>query len=407
MSAASARALEDDARKKDLRQLVRQSFTDAAANLALKAHDCAVERLGDGFDEHSRVAEILLSQHADHIVIAGAFLAPLRQHGCIDVNEIRSGFGEALAILVEKAFSEDVLRTDTEIHRKQDLRRFLQSISGDLRTVILRLGLRLAELERRADQDDGKHHDIARETLELYVPLADRMGMGLLRTRLEDVCFRILQPAIYDELARSIEPIHAEDNVCLDLLKQGTKRLLKQHGIDCTIHGRTKGLYSLYHKMQRRQSSPQDILDRVGLRIIVSSVEECYAVLELLHTNFRPVPGTFDDYIGFPKENGYQSLHTCVYPVPDISRKPVEFQIRTASMHREAEFGIAAHWLYKNEEEAQIHSDRQLQWLRSLLSQRERVTSHSEFIEGLRQQIFGDRRGASMSDQPMRGSKDK
>jgi len=385
-------------REKDLRQLIRQSFTGAAADLVLKAHDCAAERFGESFDEHTRVTDMLLSQHADHIVIAGAFLAPLRQHGCIEVSEIRSRFGEVLAALVEKVFSEDVLRTDTEMHREEDLRYFLKSISGDLRAVILRLGLRLAELERLADQDDGEHHDIARETLELYVPLADRMGMGVLRTRLEDVCFRILQPAIYDELARSIEPIRAEDGACLELLKQGMKYLLRQNGIDCTIHGRTKGLYSLCRKMCRLKCSLKDIMDRIGLRIIVSSVEECYAVLGLLHTHFRSVPGAFDDYIGLPKENGYQSLHTCVYPVPDISRKPVEFQIRTETMHREAEFGIAAHWLYKSEAEAKVHSDRQLQWLHSLLSQRERAASHSEFIECLRQQVFGDRPARSADD---------
>lgn len=396
----------EDVREKDLRQLVRQSFTDAAADLVLKAHDCAAERLGDSFTGHTRVVDILLSQHADHIVIAGAFLAPLRQHGCIEVHEIRSGFGDVLAILVEKAFSESILRTDTEAHREQDLRRFLRSISGDLRAVILRLGLRLAALEKLAeklaDQGDGEYRDIAQETLELYVPLADRMGMGALRTRLEDVCFRILQPGIYDELARSIEPIRAEDRICLELLKEGTRHLLEQHGIDCAIHGRTKGLYSLYCKMRRLKSSPQDILDRVGLRIIVPSVRECYTVLGLLHTHFRPVPGTFDDYIGLPKENGYQSLHTCIYPVPDISRKPVEFQIRTEAMHREAEYGIAAHWLYKSEAEAKVHSDRQLQWLRSLLSQREHAASHGEFIERLRQQVFGDRPGAFEGDEPIR-----
>jgi len=380
-----------DVREKDLRQLVEESFTGAAAALALKAHDCAAERWGEGFAEQTRAIDILLSQHAAPGVIAGAFLALLRQHGYIEASEIRSRFGETLAMLVEKVFAEEILRTDTEAHRKQDLRYFLRSISGDLRAALLRFALRLAELERLADRDDGGRRDMAQETLDLYVPLADRIGMGVLRTRLEDVCFRILRPTLYEELAQRLEPIRAEDEACLALLMQGAMRLLKQHGIVGAVHGRAKGLYSLGRKMCRLKCSLQEIMDRIGLRIIVSSVEECYTVLELLHTHFRPVPGTFDDYIGSPKQNGYQSLHTCVYPATDVSHKPVEFQIRTEAMHQEAEHGIAAHWLYKSEAEAKFHSERQLEWLHSLLSQRERAANHREFIECLRQQVFDNR----------------
>jgi len=377
-------------REKDLRQVVREFFTDATADLVLEAHDCAAEHFDEDFAKYARVADILLSQQADPVVIAGAFLAPLRQYGSIKTDEIRSRFGETLAALVEQVFSEDVLRTDTEAHREADLQRFLTSISGDLRAVILRVGLRLAELERLVDQGDGERQDMAQETLDLYVPLADRMGLGALRTRLEDVCLHILQPTIYDELARSLEETRLEDEAYLALLTDGTKRLLKQQGIKSAIHSRKKGLYSLYHKMCRLDASPRDVLDRLGLRIIVSSVEDCYTVLGFLHTHFRPVPGAFDDYIGLPKANGYQSLHTCVYPVPDVSRKPVEFQIRTQAMHREAEYGIAAHWRYKSEAEAQAHHDRQLQWLQGLLSQREEAANHEDFIERLRQQVFGD-----------------
>ena len=370
------------------RERVRQSFTEATANLVLKAHDCVVERFGTEHTGHTLVADTLLRQHADYIVVTAALLAPLRRHGCMQADEIRALFGEVPADLVEKVYSEDPLRTDTEAHREQDMQRFLRSISGDVRAVILRIGLRLAELERLADQDGDKHQDIAQEALELYVPLADRMGMGVLRTQLEDVCFRILQPAVFEELALNVEPIQTEDELCLELLKPAVGRLLQQNGVNGTVYGRTKGLYSLYRKMCRLKCSLEDIMDRVGLRIIVSSVEECYAVLGLLHTHFRPVPGTFDDYIGFPKENGYQSLHTCVYPVPDVSRRPVEFQVRTEAMHRQAEYGVAAHWLYKTAEEAQASSDRQVQWLRGLMPQREKAASHAEFIKYLRRQVF-------------------
>ncbi|MGD9144938.1 MAG: (p)ppGpp synthetase, partial [Anaerolineae bacterium] len=227
-------------------------------------------------------------------------------------------------------------------------------------------------------------------SLDLYVPLADRMGMGMLRSALEDVCLRILEPSIYEELVLSLAPIQAEDKACLQLLTEGVQHLLDRNGIKGTVHGRTKGLYSLYRKMCCRERPVYEIMDRIGIRIIVSTPEECYTVLGLLHTHFRPIPGTFDDYIGLPKENGYRALHTCIYPVPDISYKPVEIQIRTERMHREALFGIAAHWRYKIEEETTQAHQGQLRWLRGLLAQHAGAVDHAEFIELLRRQVFSD-----------------
>jgi GTP pyrophosphokinase len=270
------------------------------------------------------------------------------------------------------------------------LRSFLESISQDVRLVILHLGLRLAELEALASQRLGDGRTLAQESLDLYVPLADRMGMGRLRSALEDGCFRILEPSIYEELVQDLEPLHAEDETCLRLLTDGIQHLLERNGIKGTVHGRTKGLYSLYRKMCCQERPLNEIMDRIGLRIIVSTPEECYMVLGLLHTHFRPIPGTFDDYIGLPKENGYRALHTCVYPVPDVSYKPIEIQIRTEGMHREALFGIAAHWRYKIEEEATQAHQGQLRWLRSLLAQHAEAVDHTEFIELLRRQVFSN-----------------
>ncbi len=371
-----------------LRQLVRQSFSGAAENLVLKACDCAAERFDDAFADQARAAGILLAQHADHIVVASAFLAPLRRRELIDFTEVESQFGQQSAALVEGVFREDILYAATEQDQEENLRRFLKSISGGLRALVLRIGLRLAEVERLEDQDANRCHDVARETMELYVPLADRMGMGTLRTRLEDTCFRILEPSIHQELAQRVEPIRAEDELCLDLLRHDVERLLQEHGLGGRVSGRTKGLYSLYRKMCRLNCALPEIMDRIGLRIILSSEAACYQALKLLHGQYRPVPATFDDYIAHPKENGYQSLHTCVYPVPELSHKPVEFQIRTESMHREALFGVAAHWLYKSDEEARASGAGRLEWLRSLMAQRDRADSHAEFIQHLRQQVF-------------------
>ncbi len=371
----------------EFHELVRQSFTPANASLVLKAHDYAVERLGSDLQEHIEILDLLLHQHADHITITAAILTPLRRCGAIKARDLERIFGTEVADLVSKAYSEEILRTDTETHRREDLQTLLESFSDDIRALVLRINLRCADLQRRAVQGNGESSDMARETLELYVPLADRMGMGILRSRLEDSSFHILEPDIYAKLAQELEPIRAEDEQCLKILQGGIKYLFERSGIKGEVQGRTKGVYSLYRKLSRLGDPLESIMDKIGVRVIVPSVKDCYTALGLLHTHFRPIPNTFDDYIKSPKSNGYQSLHTCVYPVPDISHKPVEIQIRTQAMHREAEFGIAAHWQYKSAEESHLDNNRQLQWLQKLLSHHEESTSHAEFIEHLRRQV--------------------
>jgi GTP pyrophosphokinase len=171
------------------------------------------------------------------------------------------------------------------------------------------------------------------------------------------------------------------------LLKQGVEHLLERNGIEATVTGRTKGLYSMFCKMERKGATIEQIMDKIGLRIIVQSVRDCYTVLGLLHTQFRPIPGAFDDYIGLRKENGYQSLHTCVYPLRKTSAKPVELQIRTELMHQNAEFGVAAHWRYKTQEEGSEENDRPLGRLRSISTKCQQLSSE-EFVAQLKRQVF-------------------
>lgn len=383
---------------------VQSCFSKPDATMILKAHACALERSDTEGDTWPRIADILFDQCADAVVVTAALLIPPHQRGDLPMREIKSLFGDEIGNLIVRASSDPILSSHTEAPRIEDIRRWLTSISVDVRTLVLRVGLRLGTLEELArriedpdqddDQDDHEQNDpkdIARETLELYVPLADRMGMGALRTRLEDACFHLLQPTVHAEISRSIEPIRAEDQICLSLLEDGIAQLLEQHSIDATIQSRTKGLYSIYSKMCRLNSSLDDVMDRIGLRIIVPSVEDCYQVLGHLHTRFRPVPGTFDDYIALPKENGYQSLHTCVYPVPDVSVKPVEFQIRTEEMHRQAEYGVAAHWLYKDRAEAEAEDRRQLERLRHLLPKSDKTFDLTTFLDRLHRRIDDDR----------------
>ncbi len=369
--------------------------------MVLSAHACASERSEGSGEYHRRAAghraaDILLDQRADAVVVTAALLTPPHQRGELTTHEITSLFGDQVADLVVRASVEPLSPVGAESHPTEDPRRWLRSMSADIRTVVLRVGLRLDVVEKLAEsaEDDGgddDQEDVAQETLDLYVPLADRMGMGALRTRLEDACFRLLQPGVHVQMTRSIKPIREADRICLSLLEGGVAQLLDERGIPATVQGRAKGLYSIYRKMRRLDSSLEEVMDRVGLRVIVPSVEACYEVLGLLHTRFRPVPGTFDDYIGSPKANGYQSLHTCVYPVPDVSAKPVEFQIRTQAMHREAEYGVAAHWLYKDQARAEAENERQLERLQRLLPPDEDPLGHAEFIERLHRQVDDDR----------------
>jgi (p)ppGpp synthase/HD superfamily hydrolase len=213
------------------------------------------------------------------------------------------------------------------------------------------LGRRLAELEKLAGQHNARSSGVAEVALRFCQPLADRLGLARLATELQDAYFAMLLPAEYGRLARSLKRSLAEDAGHLRVLTTSLQRLAQSHGIACALQGRIKGLYSLYRKMVRKDRCLESIRDRAGIRIIVNSIDDCYRVLGLVHTHFAYVPGTFDDYIGAPKTNGYRSLHTCVSVVDHLT---AEVQIRTLQMHLEAEYGRAAHWRYKQSDGAQV-----------------------------------------------------
>jgi len=360
---------------------VRDAFDPAEAELIIRAHSFAKEKLQGHPRPPFRVAELLLGQKADAVTLAAALLAPTIWYAGTTLPEIRDAFGEAVAATLAEFGTPTALRTDTEPHRRKDIHALLASLTGITRKVVLRLAFRLIELEHAAEPAEAGLRDLARETLDLYVPLADRLGLGGLRKQLEETSFRILYPDIYRDLQQKVSPIQIEDDRCLNILMEWVKRLLTKNGIDGEVQGRTKSLYGIYAKMTRSGASLHEIMDRIGLRVIVSSVPECYSVLGLLHSHFRPIPGTFDDYIGLPKENGYQSLHTCVYPVRDISHKPIEFQIRTELMHMEAEYGVAAHWRYKSAEAAAANNRRQSRWIESLVDQHRNAPSADGFMD--------------------------
>lgn len=371
-----------------LRLAAGASFDPAGAEMVCRALDAATPHLRADSVIPIRVARLLVEQHADAVVSAAVLLSPLRARDIVSPSDIERAHGPEIATLVEKACRITHLRTDTAAHQHDDCAELLRSTVSDLRLLSARVAMRIIDLELPTASSEGELRLLAQEGQELLVPLADRIGLGAMRGRLEDACFRILEPDLYASAARAAAPIREADDACLALLTTKVAVLLERNGIEAEVQGRTKSLWGIYRKMRQQDLPIERIMDRLGARVIVPSVPECYAVLGILHRHFRPIPGTFKDYIGLPKENSYQSLHTCVYPLREISAKAVEFQIRTHAMHAEAEFGAAAHWLYKSHEDGDAENKRQRRWLEEVASCHAAALDHASFVAQLERLAF-------------------
>lgn len=367
---------------------IQKYFESTEADLLITAYALFKERSLDKNFQTLQAVDLLIGQGADAETLAGALIAPLLWQNLITPAEIQKRFGTAVAHLLDDLVSPIPLRQETREYRREDIRALLTSMAGDPRKALLLITFRLLALEKEENPVQSEIRHVAQETMDFYLPIAKRLSLGELCRRLEDACFYIFDPSGYEKLQREIAPIQIEDSKCLDLLLVGVQRLLDYNDIQGRIQGRTKSLYSIRRKTLRKKTTLHDIMDRIGLRVIVASVPECYAVLGILHSHFKPIPGTFDDYIGLPKNNGYQSLHTCVYPVRDVSHKPIEFQIRTEMMHAEAEYGTAAHWRYKTQNQVQEKDNRDALWIKGLVRQHDRAHTASDFIERLHQQVF-------------------
>jgi GTP pyrophosphokinase len=367
---------------------IKSGFSAEDADLLVRAHAFSKKLTCSPPAEPYQAAGLLLDQEADAVTIAAALLVPFVQQGRAHLGEIRKHVDPAVSRALEDLKTPFLLRIDSNRYHREDVQALLTSMGNVPRQAILMIVFRLLALENAVPSNEPHLRQMARETLDLYVPIANRLSLGKLCRRLEDTSFRILDPEGYAQLRQKVAPIQAEDDHCLHLLMTGVKRLLENNGVQGSIQGRTKSLYGIRCKMDRTGQNLEEIMDRIGFRIIVGSVPECYAVLGLLHAHFMPIPGTFDDYIGLPKQNGYQSLHTCIYPVREVSHKPIEFQIRTELMHKEAEHGAAAHWRYKSET---LERDRQsARWMEGLVRQHREAASSEAFIELLHRQVFRD-----------------
>ncbi len=380
-----------------------RALIERAYALAERAHCAQTRASGEPYLYHClAVAGILAELRMDPPVIAAALLHDVVEDTGVTLEEIRREFGEEVARLVDgvtklkyidrlRAQPEDgeARRTTRDEQSAENIRKIFFAMVEDPRVVLIKLADRLHNMRTLGALPPEKQKRIARETLEIYAPLANRLGIWQLKWELEDLAFRYLEPEKYREIARAIDERRAERERHIQQIVERIQARLAEEGIQAEVTGRAKHIYSIYRKMLRKGVSFDQVYDVRAVRIIVNTVPECYQVLGIIHSMWRPIPKEFDDYIANPKDNSYRSLHTAVMLEDG---KTLEVQIRTWEMHWEAEYGIAAHWLYKEQvSKRDLAFEKKVAWLRSLLEWRNEVTSAKEFVESLKTDVFEDR----------------
>ncbi|MEY4072172.1 MAG: hypothetical protein RLY94_327 [Chloroflexota bacterium] len=360
-----------------------------AFDFAVTAHGDQLRASGEPYVTHPAEAALILADLGlDATTLAAALLHDVPEDTSITTEELAERFGEEVANLVDGVTKLSKFSAlSAEEQHAENIRKMFLAMSQDIRVVLIKLGDRLHNMRTLAALGAEKQRRIARQTLEIYAPLAERLGIWQVKWELEDLSFKALEPERYHELARLVDMRREAraDYVtrAIDVLRPELERA----GITAEYSGRAKHLYSIHKKMTRKNTDFSEIYDVFAVRIIVEDLRECYAALGAVHSVWRPIPGQFDDYIAVPKNNLYQSLHTAVVA---LDGRPLEVQIRTRSMHEVAEVGIAAHWHYKDGTRSDAAYDAKLAWLRQLLEWQRDVTDASEFLEGVRLDVFQD-----------------
>jgi GTP diphosphokinase / guanosine-3',5'-bis(diphosphate) 3'-diphosphatase len=365
----------------------------AAFHFAYQLHDGQVRASGEPYICHPvAVADLLRDIGASAGVIAAGFLHDVVEDTDVTPEEIEQHFGAEVRGLVEGVTKLGGIHfTNKTEAQAENLRRMFLAMASDIRVVLVKLADRLHNMRTLGALKPEKQQRIARETREIYGPLANRLGIGRLKWELEDLAFKILEPEAFREVQQQVATKRSEREERLGVTAGLLRERLLAAGLEgVEVSGRPKHLYGIWSKMQRQQKAFHEIYDVAALRIICPNLESCYRALAVVHDTFRPIPGRFKDYIGLPKPNGYQSLHTAV-----IGRhRPIEVQIRTAEMHQVAEFGIAAHWKYKEGgSPAAIGNDAErFNWLRQLVDwQKDDVgEDSSDFLRSIKEDLFDE-----------------
>jgi GTP pyrophosphokinase len=351
-----------------------------------KAHAQQKRSTGDPYVVHSvNVAVILAGMQIDQATLCAALLHDVLEDTETTAPELSATFGEEVVTLVDGVTKLGKLPfMSIEGYQAENLRKMFIVMARDIRVVLIKLADRLHNMRTLAILRRDKQERIARETLEIFAPLAHRLGIYQVKRDLEDLAFKYLQPEIYNEIRRKVRRKLPEQE---EVIQKGIEKLtarLARDGIPCKIKGRSKHFYSIYEKMERKKISIDEIYDILAIRVLVDDLSTCYAVLGIVHSLWVPIPGQFDDYIANPKSNMYQSLHTTVMAFG----APMEVQIRTKEMNRLAEYGIAAHWLYKSKGTAADSLDAKLMWVRQALEGEQEGHDPEEFLELLKSDVL-------------------
>ena len=365
--------------KADIRKIER------AYDLAARLHAGQSRRSGDPYITHPlAVATILAELGMPHDTICAALLHDTVEDTQYTVDALREEFGEDIAALVDGVTKLDKVKYG-DAAQAETVRKMVVAMSRDIRVLVIKLADRLHNMRTLRYLPREKQEKKSRETLEIFAPLAHRLGMNTVKWELEDLAFATLFPKRYDEIARLVSERAPRREMFLQEVVEDVQEDLKDAKIKAQVTGRPKHYYSVYQKMIARNVSFDDIYDLVGIRVLVDSLRDCYAVLGTVHARWNPVPGRFKDYIAMPKFNMYQSLHTTVI---GPEGKPVELQIRTWGMHKRAEYGVAAHWKYK-EEMAGGSGAADMAWLRQLVDWQRETEDPAEFLDSLRFDLGG------------------
>ncbi len=366
-------------------ELVQRGYVVSA-----KFHKGQLRMNGEPYLTHPlEVANILAELKMDAVTVTSGLLHDVLEDTLISPEELRRQFGDEVYQIVDGVTKISQVYFSSR-HEKQaeNFRKMLLAIVGDIRVLFVKLADRLHNMRTLQYLPPERRERISRETLDIYVPLAHRLGMGLIRGELEDLAFSFLDPVAYQNTVSLIEARRAVSQDFMDETKKAIASELAEYNIPARLESRIKRIYGVYNKMRVQKISIDEVFDFIAIRVITDTVKNCYTILGILHNLWKPVPGRIKDYIAIPRPNLYQSLHTSVV---GKNGQPFEIQIRTQEMHRIAEFGIAAHWKYKEGKLGVVEGEDQIQWLRQLIDSQNEISDPREFLSSLKVDLYPGR----------------
>jgi GTP pyrophosphokinase len=363
-----------------------QRKLEKAYRFALRSHADQYRKSGERYIEHPvAVATTLAELELDADTLSAALLHDVVEDTSITLTDVREEFGDTIADIIDGVTKLERFEFGSAEERQaENMRKMLIAVAKDVRVILIKLADRLHNMQTIEPLRPERQRAIAEETLEIYAPIAHRFGISQIKWKLEDLSFEVLQPKRYHQIQKMVSERRAEREKYMEQVSEQISAELKKNKIKAEVSGRVKHFYSIYEKMVNRGVEFDEIMDLSAVRVIVDSVKDCYAALGLIHAMWKPVPGRFKDYIAMPKLNMYRSLHTVVI---SLEGRPLEIQIRSREMHRTAEYGIAAHWLYK-ESKRREHGGRV--WLKQVMEWQQELKDPTEFMKTLKIDLFQD-----------------